>query len=230
MTTLDVSGNVSFVSNQALAGYGGVAFVQWGALLKVSGNVSFVGNIAEGGGAISNCWYGNTDLSGDVQFVDNEAAVAGALDVESGSTARVAGRVSFTGNRGIRVPSYLASFATISPDSPSAGGAVFVQGASLEFGGSVSFENNTADMGGAVFLNSDSDLTVSDSVSFRGGVAASGGGLYIQLARAWFGGEAVIEGNVAERGGGLFARFDSLTCDPFVPFFLRPVKSELMVV
>ncbi len=208
MTTLDISGNVSFVSNQAVGGYGGAMFLQRGGACKISGNVIFVRNIAIGGGAISNCWSGSTDLSGDVRFVDNIGTFGGALDVETESWARVAGRVSFSGNRGVQtsLPSSITGFP---PDTPSAGGAVYVTSASLVLRGNVSFENCTADLGGAIFAAPESDLTVGDSVRFRGCTAASGSGgaLYIQSSTAWIGGETVVERNAAERGGGLFARF-----------------------
>jgi predicted outer membrane repeat protein len=206
MTTLDVSGNVSIISSHALTGYGGAIYLQESAL-KVSGNVRFVGNIAIGGGGIFSGWSSELDLSGDVQFIDNGATQGGGIDVETGTTGRVGDRVSFVGNRGIRLSSYIGSFVGISPLMLSMGGAIFVQTASLDIWGSVSLENNTADLGGAVFLDEGAELTAGDSVSFRGGVAASGGAFYIRTATASFGGDTNIQENVAKSGGGLFVRF-----------------------
>jgi hypothetical protein len=207
-TVVDISGNASFVSNRAEAGYGGAVFVQVDSVFRVSGSVSFVQNQAIGGGAISNCWSGNTDLSGHVQFVDNAGLDGGALNVESGSSANMVGRVSFSGNRGVRVSSAISAITGMSQLVPGNGGAVYVDRASLHCGGEASFENNTADMGGAVFVSTEGDLTVGDSVSFRGCSAASGGALYIQSSTAWFGGETIVEGNAAGNGGGLFVRFE----------------------
>ena len=204
-TTANISGNVSFVSNQALAGFGGAIYVQTEAVCYVSGNVSFFQNVALVGGAMSCTGGGKVDISGDVEFIENEASVAGALEVEY-SFARVAGSAVFAGNRGIHVSSEIAAAGGVSSQSPSTGGAIYTTASQVECLGNVSFENNTADQGGAVYVDAGADFSASGYVTFRGCVAASGGAFYLRSGTARLEGQAIVEVNVALSGGGLLAR------------------------
>jgi hypothetical protein len=204
-TILDISGNVSFVSNLAPAGSGGALHTQINSLCMISGSVSFVQNLAIGGGAISNCWAGSIVLSGDVKFINNSALAGGALDVETDSAVRIFGQVSFVGNRGVRVTDVVSAFAGESPLTPSWGGAIYVSTASLDCWGNVTFEDNTADLGGGIHAYAGADVAVGESVSFHGCAANSGGALFLRSSTAWIGGETLIQGNTAEKGGGLFA-------------------------
>ena len=205
-TLLEISGNVSFVSNQALAGYGGAIFLQKGAVCNISGNFRFVQNLANGGGAMSLCFGGTVYFSGDVQFLDNEAQVGGALDVESASLVSITGRMYVAGNRCVPPSSVVEYFTGTSLLWATTGGAVYTQFAYFVSSGNFSLENNTADQGGAIFASGALELTLSGSASFRNCSATSGGAFFIQSSSILFKGETRFEGNVAESGGGMFVR------------------------
>ena len=210
---LEISGNVSFVGNQAIGGLAGAIYGELNSLIIISGNISFIRNVGVGYGAILNCFSSLLEISGDVQFLGNVAnsgAVIGNYGDPSSqlmdTVTHINGRISFSGNQGQLCNEYCLAWG-LAVGAPSTGGGIYLMYGIVTLFGNVSFERNIAGQGGAIYADFSTELIVGDSVSIRGGTAGSGGAIYLQGSTTWLGGNVVIEGNVAETAGGLLARF-----------------------
>ena len=203
-----ISGS-SFVENSAESG--GAISVTGGS--AVMDNTTFADNSATSGGAV----YSSAALNiGDgVKFntgsSPNIAANGGAVYV-SGGTANITGSsAEFTGN--------IAS---------QNGGAVFIASGTLNISGAgVNFSDNTvSNDGGAICASGDARINITGTVSFTNNEADLGGAVYLAATRRGQaalnitgGNEAAFSNNTASSGGAIYAeQYSRMTFTPAVIF------------
>ena len=161
---IDSDGNVTIADNAQDVGFQGNHARNFGGAfvslqhVTIAGSVQFINNSADHGGAIYSSG-GNVTISDNarVVFQSNRADYGGAI--ASNGVIINATQVYFQGN-----------------EAESAGGAIAVF-SNVELAGSVQFLNNTALLGGAIFMIQ-WPLTVADNakVIFRGNCAHHVGG------------------------------------------------------
>ena len=151
-----------FVSNRALS-QGGSIFMDFHA---ENGSLYFLSNSANQGGAI----YSNDKLwlLGNSYFIANRASRGGAIDVEG----------SFDNNF------TLTGHALFSENNATYGGAITLNRFINNISGKISFINNTAEEGGALFLTDYNINTNVKGVEFINNTAHFiGGGVLIRIKR-----------------------------------------------
>ena len=204
--------------------FGGGVFVQR-SNLSITGSSSFSGNSASGdGGGVSAKVSSNVYISGNTTFSVNSANVGGGVSAES-SNLYISGNTIFIGNSasgggGVRASQrsnvYISGNITLSGNSASrgVGGGVFVQRSNLTITGSSSFFLNSANYGGGVYAESNSNVYISGNTTFSGNSAhhGDGGGVSaIHSSNVNISGNTTFSGNSASHGdgGGVSVQFSS---------------------
>ena len=171
--------NANFTDNTVTSsgGLGGAIFAGYGCTIKIY-TANFEHNVAAYGGAIA--VRSSNMESSNLIFTNNEASNNGGAMFVSIVTSN-----DFTNESivGIKIVEFNNNSATKN------GGAVYLEkgtGATITNG---SFEQNTADRGGAMYINTDSDVNLSE-VSFVGNSGTSRGGA-IEI----HGSQLTIDGN-----------------------------------
>ena len=83
------------------------------------------------------------------------------------------------------------------------GGGVFVDRSSLNISGSSSFINNSAENGGGVYVQKNSNVNMSENTMFIGNLAINGGGVHAgSNSNVKIMGNTTFSGNSASKGGG----------------------------
>ena len=212
LANLSISGRAQFKGNVALQG-GGVSNGGTGFYLVVENQVVFTQNSAQTGGAIS---ARNILMRGSV-LVENNSGITGAgVSNLVRGVSTITGQCIFRNNRGY-------SMVQLGLVAKSMGAAVYVSTlTSMYIGGSVLFDSNSADVGGAAVAITGASFRVDEDVVFRNNTATQGGAMYMtgggSLTAPTFTtltvtGRARIYGNRAEEGAGIYAVLTTTTID-----------------
>ena len=182
---VSIAGSVQFINNSADYDGGAIHFDGNVIITDNAQDVVFQGNHARYiGGAIYSRQHVN--IAGSVQFINNSAGYGGAIDSSYGGKVTISdnARVVFQSNRadyggaiasnGVIINATQANFQ--GNQAESAGGAIVVF-SNVELAGSVQFFNNTALLGGGIFMIQ-GPLTVANNATliFRGNRAHHVGG------------------------------------------------------
>ena len=201
-----ISGNLIFIENSVLAGYGGGAYIQHSFSI-ISGNISFIKNTAEQGGAML-VNHSGVDISGDLSFTENFATTYRGAVVFTDGFHIISGDISFRHNVAL----------------------IYGGGMQLRYGyhnlsGLFTFTNNSAvfnESGGGIYILF-SDSYISGNISFIGNYAAGDGG-----AVAMYGSTVSMTGthrfvnNSALRGGAIAMLGTTvMLMNPFRATFLK---------
>ena len=198
-----ILGSISFINNTSVYGMGGAIYMNGSSHDIISSNISFIDNTAPVGGAMALA-NGSYQVYGNLSFISNTATShGGAIDILDGQHI-ISGTILFANNS---VSSGFGGAVCTSSGSHNIsgdlifinnsvlagiGGAIaFLFGSDNYFSGNISFVKNTAEQGGAMFLNSGS-LNISGDVSFTENSARTYGG-----AIALFGDNNSISGNIS---------------------------------
>ena len=146
-TSMSFKGACTFSHNSA-GREGGAVFIANNVLLTFNGTSNFIDNSANNGGAIFATVNTSSSFAGTSSFHSNTAIQGGAISANSNSKLTFDGNISFTNNgKNIRDSRggamYLASSSTLSvfPDT------------------TVCWENNFANLGGAIYILNSNPLT-----------------------------------------------------------------------
>ena len=204
-SVLVVDGNIIFTNNTGGALYSDLS------VINISGDARWETNQSpEGDGGLLT-WKTAThvQLSGITGFVGNTAAYGGAAFLSSSSLV-VDGDIFFTNNSGGALYSDL-SFIDISGnalwkrnESPDGGGGLVMEKTYtiVQPSGTISFDGNIANFGGALHMYNSTILAYGD-VIFAGNIAdGSGGGFHAEQSSISMMGGAVWSGNLASVSGG----------------------------
>ena len=157
-TVLSFNGTSNFVNNSASGG-GGAISTSDSTVLSFNGTSNFLNNSAFRGGAIAT---DNTvfSFSGNTHFINNSALEGGAIYTSYNSTLTFSVTIYFTNNGW-----YDRGVSTLYGGTK--GGGVYM-GLKCTFfilpNTTVSWENNHADLGGAIFVEDDSPLSYCTAV------------------------------------------------------------------
>ena len=176
------------------AGRGGAIYASI-STLHISGNV-FVDNAAfYFGGALYLNINSSAFLASDNLFTNNTATFGGGAVNCFQCTINITGNGTFDGNR------------LTESDKDCIGGALHIEYGNLVTSGSVTFSNNEAVKGGAIYFDNSSALFGAKSVLFSYNYASKeGGGIYLSRAHVETLPHTLLKfvGNFAEKlGGGL---------------------------
>ena len=216
--TLDVSGltvigNSSTHTNSATDNaLGGGIYTTKG--LNVSG-LTISGNTAKrGGGVCINATVAST--LNDVIINDNAAIYGGGIYTHSSGKVTISGEESIvngnnatTSGGGIYVNSVLdATNLTVNGNTATTnGGGVFINVTSPSAWNNVEINNNTAKLGGGVYIHNTGAISFLDgasSISFNN-ATESGGGIYKRYTGNQTWDKVSFIGNRAKNGGGIYA-------------------------
>ena len=160
---LNFNGNSNFINNSADSGSGGAIYASYNAVLSFNGNNDFVSNLASGpGGAIHASYNTVLNFNGTSNFINNSASYdgGGAICTNTNSKLLFNGTVYFTSN------GHYGS----GTDTPTTtyGGGVWI-GLKCTFSilpnTTVYWENNHANIGGAIYVVDTSPLSYCASVA-----------------------------------------------------------------
>ena len=192
-SSIDITGTIVWVNNSAFVGGGGLMLWETAMHVQVLGKTAFMGNTAEFGGAA----YMSTSmlvLYGGIHFSENTVNVSGGALYNNMSTINISGNALWENNR-----------------SPVGGGGLLVWESNVyvQSSGTVAFVGNSADLGGAAYIDSSTVLTDGDA-SFSGNLAhVDGGALYAGLSDVDIAGSTVWESNTPGERGGSIVTFQS---------------------
>ena len=203
-TIISIEGDASFISNSA-ENQGGAMYTSFKVSITMDGNVTFLGNFARLGGAMSLVDTSCVHLeSASLMFHNNQAVRGGALYISYSSSFYLRGYSNFTGNH-----------------ADSQGGAIFSRTSDIYIPGEVKFLENSAQLGGAVFLEYGSRVNFGDdniincdySVTFQRNKAKRGGAVYARDAAYY-----------VSCFHDLFINFRSNDCPFTIPFSINCVS------
>ncbi len=203
------SGNTA-TNSGAYQGGGAIVNVDGTVSFKDGATVEFIGNNAENGG-VGGAILNTSFLAGDNGVVDltnvKSATFSENSATSGGAIANIKGR---TGSNPAEIKIANATFSNNSATAN--GGAIALMGGNVTVleTGKVSFDNNTAQFGGAILASgSDSVLSLGNSASFTnnistGDVNKSAGGAISARdnAKVTIGDDAYFSGNKADNQGG----------------------------
>jgi predicted outer membrane repeat protein len=178
-------------------------------------NSTFKENSAEYGGAVND---NNSPISvSGCTFSSNSASVrGGAISFVGGKDKKlltISGKTEFNGNR-------------VSDNGTQGGGAIFCESGTLNITGNSTgavFKENSAPLGGAVYANNSSVISVSGNVDFSGNSSSAtgwdqgGGAFFLQgstltvESKKSDGDSITFNGNTAYRGGAITADNSAVT-------------------
>ena len=203
-TNISIEGDASFISNSAEY-QGGAMYTSSKVNIMMDGNVTFLDNFAPLGGAMSLVDTSCIHLeSASLMFHNNQAVRGGALYISYSTSFYLRGYSNFTGNR-----------------ADSQGGAIFSRTSDIYIPGEVKFLENSAQLGGAVFLEYGSRVNFGDdniincdySVTFQRNKAKRGGAVYARDAAYY-----------VSCFHDLFINFRSNDCPFTIPFSINCVS------
>ena len=159
-TVLSFNGINNFINNSASDGGGGAICTLNNTVLRFSGTNSFINNSAYAGGAIAT---DNTVFasSGTTHFINNSAFVGGAIYTSCNSTLTFNGTIYFTNN------GHYEGGVNILYEGTK-GGGVYMRLKSTFFilpNTTVYWENNHANLGGAIYVEDANPLSYCRSVA-----------------------------------------------------------------
>ena len=210
--TLSVS-NAKFAGNVGVAAAGAIDINSGAATF--SGKLAFTNNTAKAGGGVQlgSASAGLVRLTiaadADVLFDSNIATDyrGGGLDFDTSSggssemlTLESGAKLTFTNNKVM--------------GTSGIGGAMYLEGTLVNNAASITFDNNSAANGGAVYANGAYSYDLSNSTFTKNVATANGGGIYavsgstITLSNTTFGGSSLSDGNSAVNGGAVYALGD----------------------
>jgi predicted outer membrane repeat protein len=223
----NISGFANFSSNHALQDGGAIQVAgcsggETDCYLTISDHVTFEKNQAmRDGGAISVTGVSSTKIAGFVQFLGNKAQRGGGMFVQGIRTALtptilnitdsvfLKGNIAFSGgavSSFVNVLIFISGQTLISYNSAtsSGGGANIESFCRVHLQERASFVGNTAGgNGGAIFLNDQSYVSVSDNCLVHGNTGLNGGGISVEqnsnMTGSW---HANFSGNKALLNGG----------------------------
>ena len=217
--TVNFSGTNTFRGMNEAEESGGAIQVTGGTVI-FSGTTEFRDNTsAEYGGAVdvngSNASVTFSDVKFGIDANVNSAGYGGAVSVRAGTAAF--NNSEFKGNNATDGGAlHLAGNVTLASGSKfeanvatGNGGAMYIaDGRNVSITGAITFENNEAAMGGAVYLpeseNSQLKITGSEAVTFKGNYAeTAGGGIYAsRYSSMSFGSTVNFDANYTTNGNG----------------------------
>ncbi len=217
-TSVTSSGTNSFTTNTA--GTNGGAIYLEGIEAELGDTLTFRTNTAASyGGAVYVSDSGTATFSGTAAFTSNKATNydGGAIYVSgTGSLSASSATMTFTSNfAAFTVFSANVSDPTsagVSTITEGFGGAVCFAGTGASTLGPVTFDSNTAPIGGAVASTANTRVTFTDTASFgtsNGNTAWTGGAVYIGAGTLTFSGTSTFENNTALDDGGAIYTSDS---------------------
>lgn len=172
------------------------------AILNVTGDVKFIGNVSEaGGGAIQN--MGTATLGNDLVFDGNIAKWGGAA-VYSGTRqnndkTESYGSTTIIGDNAVFINNKLSNTGT---EEVAVGGAIYVENdanaeVSFTLGKNAYFGNNTANNGGAIFINNAVSAVIGDNAVFENNTSQLRGGAIFNAGLLTIGNNAIFYNNIA---------------------------------
>ena len=231
--------NNKVVNSDKSQSYGGAIFNNSGASATLGDDLVFTGNEAGRGGAVYNYVDAQMSIGKNAHFEQNNASYAagGALinfgDLEIGedalfenNTSQWGGAAIYVGTNGSttnKVSTIIKEGAQFINNSPanenSYGGAIYVEndvnnpaGVSIDIGKNSVFEDNSAQLGGAIFVNTNVDATIQEGATFESNSATMAGGAiaaYSDMVLT----NANFTGNEAGQMGGAIAAGADITID-----------------
>lgn len=231
--TVSFAGTSRFMNNTATTA-GGFLYAAGGAI-TFSDKSDFAANTAPNGGALYIETSEGVTFNGTPTFTSNTAATnGGAVFITGSGLAAMAGTVTFTTNTAAnsggavyvegsgRLTNNSATlvfssnsagdYASITTDPTSSGnpteglgGAICFAGSGTSALGTVNFDGNTAQAGGAIASTGSGRVGISGTASFgaeTGNEAWAGGALYIERGGLNFNGVTDFQNNTALDGGG----------------------------
>ena len=179
-STINCSGNMTFEYNSAEQ-YGGGVYVS-GTRMTSEGHIMFLSNTV-------NAWHHrNISIGGAGLF----AAHNSLLDLSS--------TISFINN-------YIALSYCSNSDICGQGGGIYATSSTVFISGSSIFMNNSAQLGGGVYVVNTATVNISETSNFvnNSAAAGSGGGVYASNGTVNLIGTSNFTNNSAEDGGGICA-------------------------
>ena len=231
--TASFTGTNTFTNNAATTA-GGALYAAGGAI-TFSGSYAFSGNNATNGGALYIATSEGFTFSGTPKFTSNTATTnGGAIFLTSSGLATMGGTVTFTSNTASgsggavyaegsgRIANNSATlvfssnaagdYSSVTEDPTSGGnpttglgGAICFAGSGASALGTVQFDGNEAQAGGAIASTGSGRVSVSGEASFgteTANTAWVGGALYITSGRLTFNGTTDFQNNTALDSGG----------------------------
>ena len=222
---LILNGNNSIV--RCTAGIEGGGLGIFNVTINLPGNNKFISNFATSGGGISAHWS-HLSFTNSSHFSNNSAADTGGGISTSISTLAFRGKNTFENNSadlGGGIHMWNSSFDFLGRNifilnhARRDGGGIYGRGdGTVNLNGFNSFQDNKAERGGGIFLescnfttwrrncstNCDSKLTVPNNIFERNNAAKDGGGICIINSMFKLSGSNNFYDNEAEMGGGMF--------------------------
>ena len=155
-----------FANNHASCQQGGGILAQVDSTILLTGRVSFVNNLANAGGAVFLSWS-TMEVTTEVSLTQNSACINGAGISIFASRMSVSGSVLFADN-----------YADGNSYGKN-GGGMNVEDSIIIVNGTMSFINNSADLGGGIHF-ADSNMTISGKVDFLRNKAIAGGAILVK--------------------------------------------------
>ncbi len=200
------SGSYAFSGNNAANG--GALYIATGDGVTFSGNPTFTSNTAAtNGGAIFITGSGLATMGGTVTFTSNTASGSGgAVYAEgSGRIANNSATLVFAGNKAGDYSSVTTDPTSGGNPATGLGGAICFASSGTSALGTVKFNGNTAQAGGAVASTGSGRVGISGEASFgteNANTAWVGGALYIERGGLNFNGATDFQNNTALDSGG----------------------------
>ncbi len=209
--TVTVSGGL-FEGNSANMGGG----IYNNDTLTIQNGTAFTNNSAHAGGAIYVGHTGKLTLNNGVVFDNNRAEAqsanspadsGGAIYLIDGGSLTAEDNIKFTNNKAVGEQYDYPDGAV----TGNKGGAIFAEGANVQFGNGALFEGNQARQNGGAIYNwsngADVSLVFGNDATFKNNKSlTSDGGAIVNIdGKATFGDNVRFEGNTAAGNGGAIA-------------------------
>ena len=218
-STLTTKGYTSFHDNSA--GYGGAVFAALNSIVIGSGNTTFINNNAtEHGGAIFIA--GTSYLGWNMQPVLRSTAQYSSMYSNSGENISTSTSSGFTSNVGYSSGLYENEARWIDMDengdtafmgnkAEGLGGAIYAESSQIFCSGSMLLIGNSAQAGGALYLESYNAVQTKGAMTFSLNRAVNDGGAIwaSSSSKLIINGSTIFTGNTCgESGGAIYAVYD----------------------